>query len=99
MPLITERRSFTQQLEVITGGTCDGCGGDLNLPDHIVNHPVRTSLGSLEVSGGLHFTVGAGYFSYYDGKDIELLFCKECVLKLVAMFPGIDAAIKKAEQQ
>jgi hypothetical protein len=47
----------------------------------------------MEVEKGLYLTVSGGYSAYYDGPNIDILFCETCSKKLIETFPAIGDRI------
>ena len=86
MGYITEKKEVTKVVETRVGASCDNC----LTPMHLVHDDGAFNALNIRLSGG--------FGQFYDGEDIYLLLCQECARRLIALFPWIQPAIQKAEE-
>lgn len=68
---------------VVTGASCDSCGKELD--------GLFDWLGGAQDS--VDIVVKGGYGRYFDGDDVELVVCSECVKKLAQLLPRLAGLI------
>ena len=84
MGYIEEVIKSEYQKRIVIGATCDFCSENIQMIDNYI------------LEGALHIVLGGGYGMYYDGDGINLIVCKDCVRKLIEVFPVISDLMDKS---
>lgn len=83
--IITESQTKEVTTDVAVAFLCDAC-----------DDKIPMFQGSNEPTEGIALGIWGGYGAYFDGRAIQMHFCRACVEKLVQTFPVIDKKMEEA---